>query len=103
MRNSLYNVDGVEESQWCDGGLVVEGSKHIIFSNSIFFKTRSICVYLQEKVMKYAIILNGEEQPLKFYAENINEIFEFLLDYDIDFDTVKLITDIGNLNNFSLN
>ena len=53
--------------------------------------------------MKYAIILNGEEQPLKFYAENINEVFEFLLDYDIDFDTVKLITDIGNLNNFSLN
>lgn len=53
--------------------------------------------------MKYAIILNGEEQPLKFHAENINEIFEFLLDYDIDFDTVKLITDIGNLNNFSLN
>ena len=60
-------------------------------------------VYLQEKVMKYAIILNGEEQPLKFYAESINELFEFLLDYDIDFDTVKLITDIGNLNNFSLN
>jgi hypothetical protein len=60
-------------------------------------------VYLQEKVMTYAIILNGEEQPLKFHAENINELFEFLLDYDIDFDTVKLITDIGNLNNFSLN
>jgi hypothetical protein len=53
--------------------------------------------------MKYAIILNGKEQPLKFHAKNINEIFEFLLDYDIDFDTVKLITDIGNLNNFSLN
>jgi hypothetical protein len=60
-------------------------------------------VYLQEKVMKYAILIEGEEQPLKFYAENINELFEFLLDYDIDFDTVKLITDIGNLNNFSLN
>lgn len=107
MRNSLYNVDGVEETGKCDGGLVVEGSKHIIFSNSIFFKKHGgyiyICVYLQEKVMKYAIILNGEEQPLKFHAENINEVFEFLLDYDIDFDTVKLITDIGNLNNFSLN
>lgn len=53
--------------------------------------------------MKYAILIEGEEQPLKFYAENINELFEFLLDYDIDFDTVKLITNIGNLNNFSLN
>lgn len=53
--------------------------------------------------MMYAILVEGEEQPLKFYAENINELFEFLLDYDIDFDTVKLITNIGNLNNFSLN
>ena len=53
--------------------------------------------------MKYAILIEGEDQPLKFYAESINELFEFLLDYDIDFDTVKLITDIGNLNNFSLN
>lgn len=53
--------------------------------------------------MMYAILIEGEEQPLKFYAENINELFEFLLDYDIDFDTVKLITNIGNLNNFSLN
>jgi len=95
--------DGVQETGRCDGGLVVEGSKQTIFITLIFFKTRSICVYLQEKVMKYAIILNGEEQPLKFHAENINELFEFLLDYDIDFDTVKLITDIGNLNNFSLN
>lgn len=60
-------------------------------------------VYLQEKVMKYAILIEGEEQPLKFYAENINELFEFLLDYDIDFDTVKLISAIPDLNNFSLN
>jgi hypothetical protein len=60
-------------------------------------------VYLQEKVMTYAILIDGEEQPLKFFANNINELFEFLLEYDIDFDTVKLITDIGNLNNFSLN
>ena len=60
-------------------------------------------VYLQEKVMKYAILIDGEEQPLKFYAESINELFEFLLDYDIDFDTVKLISAIPDLNNFSLN
>ena len=53
--------------------------------------------------MEYAILIDCEEQPLKFHAESINELFEFLLDYDIDFDTVKLITDIGNLNNFSLN
>jgi len=38
-----------------------------------------------------------------FANPNPSELFEFLLDYDIDFDTVKLITDIGNLNNFSLN
>ena len=56
-----------------------------------------------KKVMKYAILIDGEEQPLKFFANNINELFEFLLEYDIDFDTVKLITNIGNLNNFSLN
>ena len=60
-------------------------------------------VYLQEKVMKYAILIEGEEQPLKFYAESINELFEFLLDYDIDFCTVKISTHIGSLNNFSLN
>lgn len=53
--------------------------------------------------MMYAILIDGIEQPLKFHAKNINELFEFLLDYDIDFDTVKLITNIGNLNNFSLN
>ncbi len=41
--------------------------------------------------MKYAIIVNGEEQPLKFFANNINELFEFLLDYDIDFDTIALM------------
>lgn len=107
MRNSLYNVDGVEETGKCNGGLVVEGSKQTTFTTLIFFKKHGgtyIYVYIcKKKVMKYAIILNGEEQPLKFFAENINELFEFLLDYDIDFDTVKLITDIGNLNNFSLN
>ena len=53
--------------------------------------------------MKYAIIVNGEEQSLKFFANNINELFEFLLDYDIDFDTVKLVSAIPDLNNFSLN
>lgn len=53
--------------------------------------------------MMYVILIDGIEQPLKFHAKNINELFEFLLDYDIDFDTVKLITNIGNLNNFSLN
>ncbi len=53
MRNSLYNVDGVEESQRCDGGLVVEGSKQTIFITLIFFKKHEggtyIYVYLQEK------------------------------------------------------
>ena len=63
-----------------------------------------IYIYIcHKKVMTYAILIDGEEQPLKFFANNINELFEFLLEYDIDFDTVKLITDIGNLNNFSLN
>jgi hypothetical protein len=105
MRNSLYNVDGVEETGRCNGGLVVEGCKHIIFPTLIFFKKHGgVYVYIcKKKIMKYAILIDGEEQPLKFHAESINELFEFLLDYDIDFDTVKLITDIGNLNNFSLN
>jgi len=53
--------------------------------------------------MLYAILIDGEEQPLKFFAKNINELFEFLLDYDIDFDTVKLVSAIPDLNNFSLN
>lgn len=53
--------------------------------------------------MVYAILIDGEEQPLKFFAKNINDLFEFLLDYDIDFDTVKLISAISDLNNFSLN
>ena len=105
ITNRLF--DGVEEFRNVGGAFGIEACKHTIFTTLIFFKKHGgyiyICVYLQEKVMKYAIILNGEEQPLKFYAENINELFEFLLDYDIDFDTVKLITDIGNLNNFSLN
>jgi hypothetical protein len=38
MRNSLPNVDGVEESQLCNGGLVVEANKHTIFITLIFFK-----------------------------------------------------------------
>lgn len=53
--------------------------------------------------MMYAILIDGVEQPLKFYSNNINELFEFLLEYDIDFDTVKLINDLTNPNNFSLN
>lgn len=56
-----------------------------------------------KKVMKYAILIDGKEQPLKFFANNINELFEFLLEYDIDFDTVKLISATPDLNNFSLN
>lgn len=62
-----------------------------------------MCVYLQEKDMMYAILIDGVEQPLKFYSNNINELFEFLLEYDIDFDTVKLINNLTNPNNFSLN
>jgi len=37
MRNSLPNVDGVEESQRCNGGLVVEANKHTIFFQSHYF------------------------------------------------------------------
>jgi hypothetical protein len=37
MRNSLYNVDGVEETGKCNGGLVVEGCKHTIFFQLNFF------------------------------------------------------------------
>jgi len=63
-----------------------------------------IYIYIcHKKVMKYAILIDGEEQPLKFFANNINELFEFLLEYDIDFDTVKLVSAIPDLNNFSLN
>lgn len=99
--------DGVQETGKCNGGLVVEGSKQTIFITLIFFKKHEgvhIYMYIcKKKVMMYAILIDGIEQPLKFHAKNINELFEFLLDYDIDFDTVKLITNIGNLNNFSLN
>ena len=99
--------DGVEEFENVGGAFDIDAYKHTIFITLIFFKKHGggtyIYVYLQEKVMKYAIIINGEEQPLKFFANNINELFEFLLDYDIDFDTVKLVSAIPDLNNFSLN
>lgn len=53
--------------------------------------------------MKYIVIVNGIENSVKFYANNINELIDFLIDYDIDFDTVKVDVDISNPNNFSLN
>jgi hypothetical protein len=85
--------DGVEETGRCNGGLVVEANKHTIFITLIFFKKHGgvhIYMYIcKKKVMTYAILIDGEEQPLKFFANNINELFEFLLEYDIDFDTVK--------------
>ena len=46
MRNSLYNVDGVLESQQRNGGLVVEGYKQTTFSNSIFFKKHGGYIYM---------------------------------------------------------
>ena len=62
--------DGVEETGRCNGGLVVEGCKHIIFPTLIFFKkTRGVhiymCIFARKKIMKYAILIEGEEQPLK--------------------------------------
>jgi hypothetical protein len=39
--------DGVEETGRCNGGLVVEGCKHIIFPTLIFFKkTRGVHIYM---------------------------------------------------------
>jgi hypothetical protein len=53
--------------------------------------------------MMYSIIIEGKEQPLKFYANNINDLIDFLIDYDIDFDAVKVDTNLSDPNNFSLN
>ena len=41
--------DGVQETGKCNGGLVVEGCKHTIFSNSIFFKKHGVYVYICKK------------------------------------------------------
>jgi len=53
--------------------------------------------------MRFIVIVDGIENSVKFYANNINDLIDFLIDYDIDFDTVKVDCDIVNLNNFSLN
>jgi hypothetical protein len=51
----------------------------------------------------YIIIVNEKESVLKFYAKNINDLVDFLIEYDIDFDVIKLDNNLANLNNFSLN
>jgi len=56
-----------------------------------------------KKVMRFIVIVDGIENPVKFYANNINDLIDFLIDYDIDFDTVKVDTNISDPNNFSLN
>jgi hypothetical protein len=53
--------------------------------------------------MRFIVIVDGIENPVKFYANNINDLIDFLIDYDIDFDTVKVDTNISDPNNFSLN
>lgn len=53
--------------------------------------------------MSYILIYEGKENPIKFKADSVEELFIFLLEYNIEFDVVKKVNELYNLNNLSLN